>query len=489
MTTRLPTLVALLTLSACAGGKVDSGDPATATTGEGEGEEESELGDGYDFPSAFGSGSSVAYSGQVIRQVLIDDMKLWMGGMTDRLNGGWYPVAGEARDELAFYFDFDSSVGGSIEILTAPEPGPLQLTYDDISSNKNLSEKIAGNDPTGQHRDWSTELVGWNQEGVTSPESLVRAWFDAVDAQAVGWNGGAHEYRDPAGERIEAVYVSPEGLDYRQLLQKFIRGAVAFSQGADDYLDDDTDGKGLLSDHTGPDDGDPYTALEHQWDEGFGYFGAARTYADWSDADIADAPGRDVDGDGSVDLTREMNWGHSVNAAKRDLGAVAATDFTAEAWQGFYAGRQLLSDTAGTALSAEQFAELQGHRDVALEAWEKAIAASVVHYINDTLRDMKAFDSDDYDFYDHAKHWSEMKGFALSLQFNRRSPLMDADNANDTTFARVMDRMGTAPVLPSASQADREAYMAALIEARTLIGDAYGFDAANLGDADGENGW
>ena len=148
-----------------------------------------------------------------------------------------------------------------------------------------------------------------------------------------------------------------------------------------------------------------------------------------------------------------------------------------------------MSDTAGTALSAEQFAELQGHRDVALEAWEKAIAASVVHYINDTLRDMKAFDSDDYDFYDHAKHWSEMKGFALSLQFNRRSPLMDADNANDTTFARVMDHMGTAPVLPSASQADREAYMAALIEARTLIGDAYGFDAANLGDADGENGW
>ena len=26
------------------------------------------------------------------------------------------------------------------------------------------------------------------------------------------------------------------------------------------------------------DDGDPYTAMEHHWDESFGYFGAARDY-------------------------------------------------------------------------------------------------------------------------------------------------------------------------------------------------------------------
>ena len=63
--------------------------------------------------------------------------------------------------------------------------------------------------------------------------------------------------------------------------------------------------------------------------------------------------------------------------------------------------------------------ELKAHRDAALSAWEKAIAATVVHYINDVIGDMEA---EDYSFYDHAKHWSEMKGFALSFQFNRRSP-------------------------------------------------------------------
>jgi hypothetical protein len=413
-------------------------------------------------------------------------MKSYIGGITDTLNTGAFPAVGETEAALGFYFDFDSSVGGTVSILTNPDPGACQGTYDDVSSGKDLNGKIAGNDATGQHKDWSTDFVGWDG---SSPEALVRTWIGDIDAQAAGWNGGAHEYRDPAGDRITKVFVTPEGLDYQQLLQKFIRGAVAFSQGTDDYLDDDTDGKGLNSDHTGPDDGDPYTSLEHQWDEGFGYFGAARSYPDWSDDDIKATPGLDVDGDGCVDLKREMNWGHSVNAAKRDIGAVAATDFTADAWAGFYNGRLLLSETAGEGLTAEQFTELQGYRDDATAAWEKSISATVVHYINDTLQDMNTFGTEDYNFYDHAKHWGEMKGFALALQFNRRSPLMDSEDVMMTKFYDMQMLMGTAPVLPTASTDDQAAYRADLIEARTLIGLAYGFDAANLGDDNGENGW
>ena len=70
-------------------------------------------------------------------------------------------------------------------------------------------------------------------------------------------------------------------------------GAVGFSQGADDYLDDDTEGKGLLADHTAADEGKPYTALEHAWDEGFGYFGGARNYLLYTDEEIAGEGGRD----------------------------------------------------------------------------------------------------------------------------------------------------------------------------------------------------
>ena len=379
--------------------------------------------DAYAFTSAFESGaSSVSYSGQIFRQVLIGDMKTHLGGMTERINTGWYPEPGEVAAELDFYFDFDGDTSGEIPHAISTSPAALQTTYNDIASGKNLVGKLAGNDKTGQHTDWSTDFVGWEVDGVTTPQSLVELWFAQIDAQAVAFSIGDYPLA-PDGTPVEAITITPQGQDLRQLLEKFLRGAVSFSQGTDDYLDDDTEGKGLLADHTGSDDGAAYTALEHAWDEGFGYFGAAQTYGTWSDDDIADTEAIDTNADGSIDLLSEVCWGHSVNTAKRDRGSAEAApnDFTAAAWSGFHSGRTLLSSTAGAALTDAEFAELQGHRDEAVGAWEDAIASTVVHYINDTLADMSTMDTDDYSFTDHAKHWSELKGFALSMQFNPRS--------------------------------------------------------------------
>lgn len=438
----------------------------------------------YAFESAFEPGtSSVSYSGQIFRQLLIADMKTHLGGMTNRIDqGSWYPVAGEVEAELGFYYDFNSDAYGSLEHAYATSGVPLQLTYDDVSSGKDLVGKTAGNDETGQHEDWSTEFVGWEAEGVTTPESLVRHWFAIIDAQAVDWANGDVPL-SPSGNPVPAVYVDAQGRDYRQLTQKFLSGAVAFSQAADDYLDDDIAGKGLNSPHDAADEDAPYTPLEHAWDEGFGYFGAAATYPQWTDGEIAESPHADIDGDGFVDLLSEVNWGHSQNAAKRDLGAVVATDFTAAAWGGLHAGRSLLAETAGSPLTDDQFAQLQAHRDQALGAWEAAIAATVVHYINDVLADMGAMDTDDYDFGDHAKHWSELKGFALCFQFNPRSPLSHTD------FVELHDLIGQAPVLADADADTLDAYATDLVEARALLGQAYGFDSENLGDEHGENGW
>lgn len=439
--------------------------------------------DTYQFTSAFGEGSSVAYDGQVFRQLLISDLKSRIGGMTARIDSGaWYPAAGEVTAELNFYFEFSSDAYGSLQHGYSSTPDPLQATYDEVSSGKDLVGKIAGNDPTGQHRDWSTELVGWTAEGVTTPESLVRAWFAVLDAQALARVNGEVPL-DPLGQPITAIYLDAQGRDYNQLIEKFLRGAVSFSQGVDDYLDDDLEGKGLNSDHTGPEEGKLWTTLEHQWDEGFGYFGAAADYGAWSDAEISDTPALDRDGDGAIDLLSEVCWGHSTNAARRDAGAVSPTDFTAQAWEGFLRGRELLASTAGEGLSAAERAELLGWRDQAVSAWEAAIAASVVHYINAVLADMATIGTEDYTFADHAKHWSEMKGFALSFQFNPRSPLGAAD------FATLHTLLGQAPALPGAGADALAAYADGLREARALLGDTYGFDAANLGDDDGQGGW
>ncbi len=473
----------LLALLACTDKVADTADTAATATDTALVDDTGLAADGsvYAFDSAFGDGSSVSYSGQVLRQLLIDDMKAHLGGMTDRLDGGaFYPVAGDVVAELDFYFSFDSSAYGQVPILKEASAPVLQAVYDDVSSGKNLVEKLAGNDPTGQHADWSTELVGWDAAGITTPESLVRSWFDAIDAQAVDWAAGAVPL-GPDGTPVPAVFVSPEGLDHQQLLEKFLRGAIAYSQATDDYLDDDLDGKGLNQSHEPPEDG-LYTDLEHAWDEAFGYFGAAVTYGGWTDSEIADGD-LDVDGDGFIDLSSELCWGHSVNAGKRDLGAVVATDFTAEAWQGFHAGRALLAESAGTPLSDDQLAALSSSRDQAVSAWEKAIAASVVHYINETLADHAAMEGDGYSFADHAKHWSELKGFALSLQFNPRSTLSASE------FASLHGLIGTAPALATASAGALDTTTANLREARTLLGEAYGFDSANLGDDDGAGGW
>jgi hypothetical protein len=60
------------------------------------------------------------------------------------------------------------------------------------------------------------------------------------------------------------------------------------------------------------------------------------------------------------------------------------------------------------------------------------------------------------------------------MQFNPRSPLSDSD------FADLHALVGSAPVLENDSSANQTAYREALIEARTMLGDAYGYDTTNL---------
>ena len=70
----------------------------------------------------------------------------------------------------------------------------------------------------------------------------------------------------------------------------------------------------------------------------------------------------------------------------------------------------------------------------------------MVHYINDTLQDMADFDTADYSFSSHAKHWSELKGFALGFQFNPRSPMSAED------FDVLHALIGMSPVLEDAGE-------------------------------------
>jgi hypothetical protein len=473
---KLIPLLALASTLACSGDKDHSDDTGNVHTGDTESDTDIVPAE-YAFESALVPGeSSVSYSGQVARQLLMADMKAAIGGLTDTIdaNPNQFGTPGIVQDYLAGVYYTGDLLDGASEHMLSFSAEAEQLTFDEVSSGKNLKDKTAGNDTVTDHKDWSTEFVGWDHTSVTSPESLVMHFLGQLDDNVVTYATGG-DLTGIDGSTVDKLYLTTEGTDLQQLLQKFLGVAVAFSQGADDYMDDDVDGKGLNADHVSPaKEGSTYTALEHAWDEGFGYFGAARAYGSWTDDENeAAASGYDTDGNGLIDLKSEVNWGHSVNAAKRDLGAVAATDFTADAWEGFAMGRQLLSDTAGSALTSAEFAKLQGYRDLAIGAWEKAISSTVVHYINDVLQDLNGTEVDAAGL---AKHWSELKGFALAFQFNPNSPMSDAD------FAQLHSLLGTGPSLDASYKGD-------LLTARGLVRDAYSFDNSNMGDDNGEGGW
>ena len=445
----------------------------------------------YEFESRFVDGaSSVAYTGQALRQVLMNDLNAYIVAL-DALAPEEFPA--DVQGDLLFYYAFNGS-DGSAEVapLLSTEPATLQENYGAIG-NGNLVDKIAGNDPTGQHKNWETPgtFVGWPATDAATPDELVRFYIAEIDRLADAYAAG-NAPEDPSGTQIQSASVDADGRHYRQLLSKFLLGAVAYSQATDDYWDDADEDHGINVNNADPSgEGSAYSSLEHHWDEGFGYFGAARDYLGYTDEEIAARGGRetwqryhDSDGDERIDLTAEYNFTMAGYAAQRDLGSAASapTDFTGEVFEALIAGRRLIAQ-AGGELDEDQKAQLQTYRDQAVLGWERVLAANVIHYINDTLRDMNAFDTEDYNFLNHAAHWSEAKGFALGLQFNPRKKLTDEQ------FLLLHTHLGNAPVLPDALPAAISAHREALLDARALLADVYGFDEANIGDENGENGW
>ncbi|RLV60307.1 DUF4856 domain-containing protein [Parashewanella curva] len=439
----------------------------------------------YDFMSKFKEGeSSVSYTGQTARHALIAELTNYIGDQLQKdIDDETLKTRDDVLNALNRYFRTSTEQYDNFA-LKAFDGAKQGFLADISSSHKSLEGKIAGRDPSKQHKNWlqegenSGQFAGWNAKGSTTPEKLVDIFFGQLADNAEIEIGGTE--RTFNGKTIP-VYLNTDGTDLKQLIQKFLLMAITYSQGTDDYLDE-----GLGNDNTaGDSDGaKPYSSLEHQFDEGFGYFGAARDYLAYTDDEIAKKGGRDnwqgkhdTNGDGKIDLTSEINFGQSVNAAKRDRGTkdnAKPTDFTKTTMEAFIAGRKIINDAAGNALTDAQMTELKAQRDIAVDGWEKAIAATVIHYINDTRADLEKLktNAEDYSYSDLAKHWSEMKGFGLGLQFNPHSDITDAQ------FEQIHTLMGTKPVMVEAD--DIETYRDNLLQARDIIAEALKLNSENV---------
>ena len=205
--------------------------------------------------------SSVSYSGQVVRNLLVNDIKTQIG--TDA-------GSGDATTLLSMMANDDPNR----MILTSTTPSSMQTKYHDIST-MHLNDRL---DAVSDYI-----LPGYEMNA----GDAISAWVtDAVT------NGKTNA----------------DGIRLDQMVQKTLWGAVAYWQGTSKYMS-----KIPNDDNTMSDDGDPYTAMEHHWDESFGYFGAARDYnTGYSDDNARKTTQNDSNGDGFIDFKTEFTYWRAI---------------------------------------------------------------------------------------------------------------------------------------------------------------------------------
>ncbi|NRA66909.1 MAG: DUF4856 domain-containing protein [Pseudobacteriovorax sp.] len=440
--------------------------------------------------------STVSYPGQIFRQVLIEDLKT----ATGKQGRGLY--AGSAEDFKAIIdsyvsYSYDNAsevegvISGASEFLVKAKDfdgNALAITegtlYQDLQDpGKNLSSKLAGVDNpllTDGMLGWSLDNLGNAGQNPISLDGDANGKFEPSDYVAIlsetfaygSMNATAFQITNGtnAAQTISLAALTPEGHDIAQLMQKFFHSAVSFSQATGDYLSVDLgDTKGLNADNTEvAKAGVTYTALEHHWDEAFGYFGAARDYLAYTDDQIASKGSIDTNGDGSIALLSEKNFGMSVNAAKRDLGSTTGLNLSEAIMTNFLKGRQLI------ALKPEGYMDgVKALAKMIAIDWEKVMAANTIHYINKTISEGNEYGTEDYLYTDHSKFWSEMKGFAFAFQFSPYSP-MSAEQ-----FSTFHNLIADKAIIPSDAEA-LATYHESLLAARKLLMETYNFDEADV---------
>ena len=384
----------------------------------------------YTFNSRFADGvSSVSYSGQVVRNLLINDIKTQMGTDAGTKNPATL-VSMMANDNA------------DRAILSASGMTTVQTKYHDISTS-HLNDRL-------------TAVASYTIPGYdANAGALVNGWVQETVA-----NGKTRA----TGIRLD------------QMTQKTLWGAISYWQATSKYMS-----KIPGDDNTVAVEGKSYTAMEHHWDESFGYFGAALDYNTGytDDNDRKSSPYFDSNSDGKIDFKTEYNVGWAVTAAKRDLctGCDAGLDFTKTIFDAYIKGRTMI-------VNQEPLAQILEQRDLIMTTWEKVVAAVTIHYINDVIDDIDAIIAAgdatvtpaSSATADYENHWGEMRGYANGLLYNDFKKIA-TDNLN-----RLYVVMGTVPVYPTGgSFAAMQTYQGQLKgEAKAILKASYGFSDANM---------
>lgn len=329
---------------------------------------------------------SVSYGGQMARHALQNSLKKLAG----KGNGEPNP---ELKAKMMSYYAGKDAGRSILDPVSKNGFKVKQSSIDDLSKKKNLKGKTY----TGAVYSFPGQMTG--------PE-LAEFLIDKASSSDKGF--------DPL-----------TGYNYKQLLSKFLMGAVFYNQAVDNYLDEKLD-KGNKPNNKAYKKGKPYTGKEHVWDEAFGYFGAPAHALTLSVGDVKGIAKQknmkvaDANNDGMIDLGAEMTFAHAYYAAGFDK---SGTSYLKDIVQAYIDGRQLITNANATELTDAQRSKLRAYADIIKTNWQLVLAEAAYKYAGETYKDLvklitivESNGNANKVFKDYSKHWSEMKGFLMAMQ-------------------------------------------------------------------------
>ncbi len=334
----------------------------------------------YSFTDAAGN-NTVAFDGQTDRLNQLEEMTVLMKSAN---------TPGNAVDADA------------LKAMFANENGDGNGNFS-FSSTKQLKNKCAST---------FIDAAEIQMEFETMMEDLAAASQTTTTGQYDGAPGTAGVVStDNSGPYL----MSADGVEYVQLIEKGLMGAVFYHQITAYYLSDEKIGDQVdNSTPRDPENGQYYTDMEHHWDEAFGYFSTATNFPDNSD---------------------KRFWAKYSTTVDAQLGT---NEIIMDA---FLTGRAAIAN--GDMTTKEEM------RDIIIAELEKVSAGTAIHYLNDAVASMTD---------DAARNHvlSEAWAFLDNLKFNPNSTVppqtittlkneLGADfyNVSVTDIISVRDQLGS----------------------------------------------
>lgn len=195
----------------------------------------------YEFLREDGS-SSVSFSGQTTRILMAEEL-------------------------LSAMKDFSSTSQLLQDRFANPEGADPFLNPDLNSATKSIKSKVAA----------SADYFSANTVGSAVIKEQFGSWLDAHVNEIAPFEselaspGNAGQIADGTSVR----YVNAQGLEFNQLVNKGLIGALMLDQALNNYLSTavlDAANNREENDNGTLEEGTSYTSMEHKWDEAYGYF-------------------------------------------------------------------------------------------------------------------------------------------------------------------------------------------------------------------------